>query len=136
MSIILNIIKKVIATEKVIDFNSIWLWVSIIEFFIIAYLIYNLKSKRKINEFTDLESKIIKDSKKTKINMDNLMDSIHNSRGLYKELAKKCHPDNFINDSKQQTAQEIFQEITENERDFEKLTLIKQRATKELNLTF
>ena len=68
--------------------------------------------------------------------MNNLMDSIHNSRNLYKELSKKCHPDRFINDPKQKIAEEIFQEISENERNFEKLSLLKQRAINELNLTF
>ena len=68
--------------------------------------------------------------------MNNLMDSIHNSRNLYKELSKKCHPDRFINDPKQKIAEEIFQEISENERNFEKLSLLKLRAINELNINF
>ena len=38
--------------------------------------------------------------------------------------------------AKQKIAEEIFQEISENERNFEKLSLLKQRAINELNLTF
>ena len=40
--------------------------------------------------------------------MNNLMDSMHKSRNLYKELSKKCHPDRFINNPKQKIAEEIF----------------------------
>ena len=47
--------------------------------------------------------------------MNNLMDSIHNSRNLYKELSKKCHPDRFINDPKQKIAEEIFQDYINND---------------------
>ena len=68
--------------------------------------IYKLKSKKKVRELSDLETKNIISSKKNNIDMDNLMNSIHNSRTLYKELSKKCHPDRFINDPKQKIAEE------------------------------
>jgi hypothetical protein len=103
---------------------------------LIVFLIYKLKSKNNVFELTDLETKHLKNSKNNKIDMDNLMDSIHNSRNLYKELSKKCHPDKFINNPKQKIAEEIFQEISENERNFEKLSAIKLRAVNELNITF
>ena len=68
--------------------------------------------------------------------MDNLMSSIHKAKPLYKELTKNCHPDKFVNDARQKIAEEIFQEISNSERDFEKLTMLKIRAVKELNITF
>lgn len=136
MSLLLNTNKKIIPNYKIIDIHSMWFWISLIELLLIIYLIYKLKSKKKDIELTALETKHIKDSKNNKIDMGNLMDSIHNSRNLYKELSKKCHPDRFINDPKQKIAEEIFQEITKYERNFEKLRSLKLRAENELNINF
>lgn len=136
MNILLNTSKKIITNDKVIDSHSLWFWFSIIELLVIFFLIYKLKNKSKILELTDLETNKIINSKNNKIDMNNLMNSIHNSRTLYKELSKKCHPDRFINDPKQKKAEEIFQEITKNERNYEKLTSLKLRAENELNINF
>lgn len=136
MNILLNTSKKIITNDKVIDSHSLWFWLSIIELLFIIYLLYKLKSKSKILELTDLETNKIINSKNNKIDMNNLMNSIHNSRILYKELSKKCHPDRFINDPKQNKAEEIFQEITKNERNYEKLSSLKLRAENELNINF
>jgi hypothetical protein len=83
-----------------------------------------------------MEARSIKGSRKNDINMDNLMNNIHNSRLLYKELSRKCHPERFVNDPKQKIAEEIFQEISKNERNHKELSLLKLRAINELNLTF
>jgi hypothetical protein len=136
MVTLLSFGKKIIPVEKNSTFDSIWFWITIIELVIILILVYKLKSKTNIPELSDLEAKNIIKSKTKNIDMDNLMNSIHNSRTLYKELSKKCHPDRFINDPKQKNAEEIFQEITKNERNFEKLNLLKSRAIIELNITF
>ena len=136
MNILLNTSKKIITNDKVIDSHSLWFWFSIIELLLIIYLIYKLKSKSKKVELTDLDTNKIINSKNNKIDMNNLMNSIHNSRTLYKELSKKCHPDRFINDPKQKNAEEIFQEITKNERNYEKLSSLKLRAENELNINF
>lgn len=136
MSTLLSVAQKIIPVEKISTFNSIWFWITIVELVLILILVYKIKSKKNIPELSDLESKIIMNSKKNNIDMDNLMNSIHNSRGLYKELSKKCHPDRFINDPKQKNAEEIFQEITKNERNFEKLNTLKLRAENELNINF
>jgi len=127
---------KIIPLEKVSTSHSLLFWIAIIELIVIIFLLYKLKSKKKINELSDFEAKNIKNSKKNAIDMDNLMNSIHNSRTLYKELSKKCHPDRFINDIKQKNAEEIFQEITKNERNYEKLSSLKLRAENELNINF
>lgn len=136
MNILSIVDKKNVQIEQFSIFQSIWFWITLTEFIIIIFLIYKLKSKNKVFDLTDLETKHLKNSKRNKIDMNNLMDSIHNSRNLYKELSKKCHPDRFVNDQKQKIAEEIFQEISENERNFEKLSLLKLRAINELNLTF
>lgn len=131
---LINSSKKIIPVEKITLCNSVWFWIAIIEIVLILFLIYKLK--RKVSTLSDLDIKNIKNSKKSNIDMDKLMKSIHNSRTLYKELSKVCHPDRFINDSKQKAAEEIFQEITKNERDFEKLNELKLRAINELNINF
>lgn len=43
--------------------------------------------------------------------MDSLMDNIHNSKPLYKELSRKCHPERFVNDDRQNLAQEISKKL-------------------------
>jgi hypothetical protein len=136
MWIVAIINNKIVPIEKVSITNSIWFWISVIELTIILVLLFKSKSKRAVSELSDLDSKNIKGAKNNSIDMDNLLNSIHNSKRLYRELSKKCHPDRFINDPKQLTAQEIFQEITLNEKNFEKLSLLKVRAENELNITF
>lgn len=116
--------------------NSVFFWIAILEFIIIIFLVVRFKSKRNKLDFSDLERDTVKSAKSKKIDMDNLMNSINSSRDLYKELSKKCHPDRFINDPKHKIAEEIFQEISRHERNFEKLNLIKTRAINELNVTF
>ena len=59
------------------------------------------------------------------IDMNNLMNSIHRSRELYKELSSKYHPDRFVNTPEYEIAEEIFQRISKNERNYKELTLIK-----------
>ena len=136
MNILSTLNKKIVPIEQISIIHSIWFWIALTELIIIIFLIYKLKPKYKVFYLTDLETNHLKNSKNNKIDMDNLMDSIHNSRSLYKELSKKCHPDRFINDPKQKIAEEIFQEISENERNFEKLSLLKLRAINELNINF
>jgi hypothetical protein len=136
MSIVLKTSKKIIENKTLIDFHSIWFWFSMVELLLIVYLIYRIKSKKVVSELTDLEIQNIKSSKNTSIDMNDLMNNIHNSRNLYKELSRKCHPDRFIGDPKHQIAEEIFQEISENERNYEKLNQLKTRAINELNINF
>lgn len=116
--------------------NSVWFWISMTELLLILFLLYKLKSKTNNSQLSDFEKNNIKNSKKNEIDMDNLMNSIHGSKTLYKELTKKCHPDKFINNPKQKNAEEIFQEITKSERNYEKLNSLKLRAENELNIKF
>jgi len=136
MNILLKTGTNNIPVTETTVLNSLWFWIAIIELLLIVLLIYRLKSNQKKDQLSDIEIRSIINSKNSPIDMDNLMNSIHNSRTLYKELSKKCHPDRFINDPKEKIAEEIFQEITKNERNFEKLTSLKSRAITELNVTF
>ena len=136
MNILLIANKKIVTIEQVSILQTLWFWISLIELLMIIFLLYKLYSKNNVAELSDLETKNLKNSKNNNIDMDNLMNSIHNSRNLYKELTKKCHPDRFVNDPKLKISEEIFQEISENERNFDKLTLLKSRAINELNINF
>lgn len=93
MSILIIFNKKDVPFEQISIFNSIWFWIAFLELIVLIFLIYKLKSKMKGLELTDSETKHLKKAKKNKIDMDHLMNNIHSSRNLYKDLSKKCHPD-------------------------------------------
>ncbi len=116
--------------------TSIWFWLASIEFLIILFLILKLKRTNTNLEFSDVTKENIKKSQKTEIDMDNLMNSINASRDLYKELSSKCHPDRFINTDKQDLADKIFQEISANKRNYQKLIELRHKAIEKLNITY
>ena len=43
--------------------------------------------------------------------MDNVIDSMFNSKPLYDELKVKCHPDLFMDEEKKEKAQSLFQKL-------------------------
>ena len=141
MKSILSIVKTNVVSPKLpeeIDTTEfpIWFCIALIELLIIFYLIFKSRKKKSELAFGDLSKKKIRNSKKSEIDMSNVMNSINGSKTLYKELSKSCHPDRFVNSDKQLIAEEIFQEISKNKRDFNKLTGLKEKATKELNIKF
>jgi hypothetical protein len=127
-------IVKVSTVQSSTYISNIWLWISIFELLIIIFLFYKLKNKRPELEFGDLPKDKLKTAKSTSIDMDNLMNSINGAGELYKELSKKCHPDRFVNSDKQSLAEEIFQEISKNKRNFKALQDLKVRAINELEI--
>jgi hypothetical protein len=116
--------------------TSIWFWVALVEFALIVLLLFRVKKKVADLKFGDLSKDNLRTAKKTDVDMNDVMNSINSSKGLYKELSQTCHPDRFINSDKQKIAEEIFQEISRNKRNFKKLTELKERATAELNINF
>ena len=128
--------KALETTSSKTEVLNMWLWIAIIEFLIIAFLLLKQRSKKQNLDFSDISKNDLKNSKNEKLDMHNLMNSIHGARDLYKELSKKCHPDRFINQPNQKLAEEIFQEITNEQRNHEKLVALKERAIKELNVKF
>jgi hypothetical protein len=107
---------------------SIWFWIALIELIIILYFILQ---KRKKVELSDPIDKI-KGAKKNKVDMDDLMMSITNSRELYKKLSKKYHPDRFINTRDFEVAQEIFKDISMHKRNYTELKKIEIIAIEKL----
>lgn len=127
-------------TEKAVNkdsvFSSIWFWTSAAEFLLIVFLLIRLKRSKSDLAFSALPKDKIKQAGTAEIDMDDLMNSINGSRELYKELSRVCHPDRFVDTDKQILAEEIFQEISTNKRNFKSLTALKERAKNELNITF
>ena len=113
--------------------QNVWFWIALAEALALLLLI-NLKYKRK-NE-TEFDEQLITDSKKSDVDMGNVLKSIYQSKALYDKLKIKCHPDRFIGDPKHQIAEDIFQKISDNERNYEKLNQLKTRAINELNINF
>lgn len=122
----------IVSSESV--FNSFWFWIALVELIIIILLIVKLKNKKAIIDLDDVSKEKMKSAKSANIDMDDLMNSINNSKEIYKELSKKCHPDRFVNTEKQDLAEEIFQEISKNKRNYSALQELKKRAFKELNI--
>lgn len=112
----------------------------IAEFFIIVVLvirIIKLKSKNVSDVNTTLGSKLdlISDARSGEVDMDDLMMNINRSKELYKKLSSKCHPDRFIDVEKNEIANEIFQNITKNQRNYKQLLVLSEQAQNELNIT-
>ena len=117
-----------------IESNPLWFWIALIEFIIILFSLFKKNKKKSSLDFADLSREKVKSAKMASIDMGNLMDSINNSRDLYKELSRSCHPDKYINSDKQKVAEDIFQNITKFKRDFRKLSELKKRAITELKI--
>lgn len=111
-----------------------WLVLAVIEFGVILLLLYKFRSQKRV-EFDETFNEL-KTARSSEIDMDNLMNSIHGSRDLYKELSRKCHPDRFQNEELRIKADAIFQEISKSRRDYQKLDTLKKRASLELGVTF
>ena len=120
--------------------GSGWFLLALIEFFIIIFLLIILRVKLKKNKpvaFSDIDKKKLKTTiKSSAINMDDVMKSIISSKELYKLLSRKCHPDRFINSNNHKQAENIFQLVSKNKRNYTELLKLKARAEKELNLIF
>ena len=113
---------------------SYWFWVALLEFVIIILFIYKTRKKNKILDFSDVSKDKVKSAKTVDVDMANLMNSISGAKPLYKSLSRLCHPDRFINTDKQTIAENIFQQISNNKRNYKMLIELKERAIKELEI--
>lgn len=141
MNSILIIQDSLKIAEKTISKNNIepteninwWFWIAIAQFIIIVILILAPKFKRK----QSLKHKLKKESLDSNIDFDNIINSSFNSNKVYDELKIKCHPDRFPNDSeKNQIAEDIFQEISKNKNNINRLLELKEKAKQELDINF
>ena len=111
--------------------QNVWFWIALAEALALLLLI-NLKYKRK-NE-TEFDEQLITDSKKSDVDMGNVLKSIYQSKALYDKLKIICHPDRFTDKELNITADQIFQEITKNKRNYSKLFELKNLAEQKLNI--
>ena len=114
--------------------RDFWPWIAVAEFFIILFLLLKIFKKKKIAVDPEI-SEILNVAKNSDMDMNSLMDNINKSKGLYKQLSTKCHPDRFTDTEITNKANEIFQEITKNKRDYKRLLELKTIAETELNIT-
>ena len=118
------------------NYSPLWFYISLFEFVVIIFLLTRLRTKKSKLDFSNVPIDKIKNAQNVDIDFDDVLNDITGSRVLYKELSAKCHPDRFINTPKQKIADELFQEISRDKRNYEKLTLLKERAIIELKITF
>ena len=118
--------------------------VAALEFLVILFLVGRWRAARRAASRMGKSRKDAKmervreqmrEARGENVDMDGLMNSIHLSRGLYKELSKRCHPDRFPDPSRKKTAEELFQLITRHRRDYTHLLELRERARQELGLS-
>lgn len=107
-----------------------WMILSTIEFAVIVYLFVQLRKIRRINP-SDLE--ILK-ARKSDINMDDVMRDMHAAPALYKALSRACHPDRFAGNPLEPVANELFQEVQQNEHNFKQLEFLKTKIQEQLHI--
>jgi hypothetical protein len=123
---------KSIAAETNQQINW-WLWIAIIEFVFILFLV--LKQFKKSRDTT--KQKFKEESLEQEIDFNNIINSSFHSKEIYDELKVKCHPDRFPNDKEKNIiAENIFQEITENQNNVKRLMELKEDAIQKLNINF
>lgn len=66
------------------------------------------------------------------IDFSNVVSSSLLAKNLYDELKKICHPDRFLNEQDINKANELFQLVTQNKGDYNKLLSMKERIYREL----
>ena len=119
-------------SEPIVSFlNNYWFWISIVELLIILYLIFFQKKTETTRE------KFKREALEKDIDLGNIINSAFHVKPLYDELKVKCHPDRFPNDvEKSKVALELFQQITKNKTNYNKLIELKELAKQKLNINF
>jgi hypothetical protein len=125
-----------IASSSYLYDSKIWPIIAVSEFIIIFYLLYKRINTKKNETKLNPDTSNIESYKSVDINMDNIIRSINDSKKLYKDLSKRCHPDRYVNTDLYNVAEEIFQEISRNKRNYEKLKELQQKAINELSINF
>jgi hypothetical protein len=111
--------------------KMMWQIISIIELLIILFLILKIKKERKDNLKMQND---LNGYKKSDINMNDLMQNMHLSKSLYKELSRKCHPDRFTDSQMQSIANELFQMVQQSKSNYKELIALKEMAINELKI--
>ena len=107
-----------------------WMILSAVEFVAIVFLFLLLQKSKRMNP-SDLE---IRKAKKSNINMDDVMRDMHEAPVLFKALCRACHPDRFAGNPLEPLANDLFQEVQQNEHNFKQLELLKTKIQEQLHL--
>lgn len=112
-----------------------WILISICEFLIICFLLIKILRKSKKDDFY-VDSNVT-EFKNAEVDLNNVFNSMFNSKNLYDILKRKIHPDKFPNDVDQfNIASELATLLNEHKNNFAKLNEIKSIAEEKLGLTF
>ena len=103
--------------------NALWLYVAIIG--IMAIILSIIYLMRRNNKKRRLKNKVMDET--ANIDFKNITHGWEKSKQLYDILKKKCHPDKFSDDLKEE-ATRIFQLIGKNKYNYQELLKIKDEA--------
>jgi hypothetical protein len=130
------------ATYRLIDLltgSPLIFLLSVITLLLFIIVLQRLKIRKQRNSLSNhlvagskaINKKIL-DSRDATIDMENLMNSINKAESLFKQLSKKYHPDRFINSDNHTLAEQLFQQITENKRNYQQLVRLQKQAEEHL----
>ena len=110
---------------------NIWLIVAIVEFAVIVYLLLtklNISNSKK----AQIKNEVMQEGS---IDFSNVLNNAFNSKEIYDDLKKKCHPDRFVDDAEREAiANELFQRITQNQHNIDKLRKLREEAVQKLGI--
>ena len=113
--------------------SDVWFYIAMVEFVIIFFLL--LFAFRRGT--TRVEKQKLRESIKSDVDLQNIINSSFHATEIYNELKVKCHPDRFIGDvEKNATANRIFQEVTKNKMNYKRLQELKKEAEESLGINF
>ena len=128
----LSLISVPKTTQKTEIPSPFWKYFALTEMLVIIILIVVLFLKKRKGKLSERE--LISEAKNAQINMNDLMLDINNSKSLYKQLSKKCHPDLFVGTPIHNEVESLFKDITENRRNYNELERLKKIAVEQLNI--
>ena len=100
----------------------------IIEIIVIIIGLILFREKNK-NERVKLKKKILSENE---VDFSNVINSSFQSKTLYDNLKKQCHPDKYKDEALNAEATEIFQLLVKYRYDYNKLLELRERAVKNL----
>lgn len=110
---------------------NIWLIVAIVEFAVIVYLLLtrlNISNSKK----AQIKNEVMQEGS---IDFSNVLNNAFNSKEIYDDLKKKCHPDRFVDDAEREAiANELFQRITQNQHNIDNLRKLREEAVQKLGI--
>lgn len=96
--------------------------------YLCLYIHKNRQPKANRMRINKLKTDIIA----SEVDFKNILRSSFEATSLYNKLKVKYHPDRFLNPEDKEIATDIYQEITANKHDYDKLVAIQKIAEKEL----